>query len=172
MALVDEAQLSSIKEKRRQLEEENKIGVHTRELSVHVDNFKGNSMFDLNNTNNDNESNDVNMEDSAQKTNNTSNNYNNYNKMHSHRPNNKKILVEESNAKQQALDAINKLFKNGLNSSNSVVDDKQTRNNIIYINSVPENMKSSNDTHQSQLTYNKGLSRQANHTLKRYLIRV
>lgn len=74
MALVDEAQLSSIKEKRRQLEEENKIGVHTRELSVHVDNFKGNSMFDLNNTNNDNESNDVNMEDTVQKTNNPTNN--------------------------------------------------------------------------------------------------
>lgn len=70
--------------------------------------------------------------------------------MHSHRPNNKKILVEESNAKQQALDAINKLFKNGLNSSNTT-DDKQTRNNIIYINSVPENMKSSNDTHQYHL---------------------
>ena len=30
------------------------------------------------------------------------------------------ILVEESNAKQQALDAINKLFKNELGSSNSV----------------------------------------------------
>jgi len=50
MALVDEAQLSSIKEKRRQAEEDNKTGVHTRELSTHVDNFKNSSMFDLNNT--------------------------------------------------------------------------------------------------------------------------
>jgi len=81
MALVDEAQLSSIKEKRRQLEEENKIGIHTRELSVHVDNFKNNSIFDLNNTNHEGENEaDHNMDDGTQgakvqlNNNNTNNN--------------------------------------------------------------------------------------------------
>lgn len=133
MALVDEAQLSSIKEKRRQLEEENKIGIHTRELSTHVDNFKNNSIFDLNNTIDAENDNENNMDDPSKPSNhnNYSNNHNHPNKMHNHRPNNKKILVEESNAKQQALDAINKLFKNGLGSSNSVLDDKERRNDII-----------------------------------------
>jgi len=81
MALVDEAQLSSIKEKRRQLEEENKIGIHTRELSVHVDNFKNNSIFDLNNTNHEGENEaDNHMDDGTQgakvplNNNNTNNN--------------------------------------------------------------------------------------------------
>lgn len=78
MALVDEAQLSSIKEKRRQLEEENKIGIHTRELSVHVDNFKNNSIFDLNNTNNEGEIDaDNNMEDGTQGAKPINNNTNN-----------------------------------------------------------------------------------------------
>jgi len=38
MALVDENQLSTLKERRKQLEEENKVGNCSRELSTHVDN--------------------------------------------------------------------------------------------------------------------------------------
>lgn len=83
------------------------------------------------------------------------------------RSTNRKIL-DESNAKQLALDAINKLFKNGLGSvNNSVADENNKRNDIIYINSVPDNLKSSNEQTQNQLQYNKGLSRQANHTLQK-----
>lgn len=60
--------------------------------------------------------------------------------------------MEENNAKQQALDAINKLFKNGLGNSNSVTsEDNNKRNDIIYINSVPDNLKSSNEQTQNQL---------------------
>jgi len=80
-----------------------------------------------------------------------------------------KLITDENKAKDLAMQAISKMFNNP--NSKPVQpepEDAHKNNEIISINSVPDNLKSSNETVDKQITYNKGLSRQANHTLQKF----